>query len=180
MQNFQFQVRKAEKFWLLHIESQKLSQRAKFPSLVKLKPPQRNRSMFFKERLGSQDELTCCCFLWFFFLMFLIQFTELLTKLATDHVVEGVIDGLHDLPFPRGRVLLLIEDMVDIDRAVEDLRSHPLQEHGVGVLAGEVDDDGHARRPHVRPHQQRLASLALVLGRIRPDPDLVLGVGLCV
>ena len=93
-------------------------------------------------------------------------------------MIDGVIHGLHDLPLPLGGLLLSVEHVVHVHRPVEVPGPQPLEKHGVGVLAGEVDDDGLAGGPHVGLDDQGLAGLTLVLQGVGPDPDSVLGIGL--
>ena len=97
---------------------------------------------------------------------------------ATHHVVDGVVDGLDDLHLPVVLALWPVEHVVDVDRAEEDLWPHPLEEHGVPVLTGQVDHPRLAGRAHVRPHEERERGLALVLQGERADPNLVLRVRL--
>ena len=94
-------------------------------------------------------------------------------------MVNRVVDRLDDLLLPLLLGLPLVHHVVDVDGPVEELGPQPLQEHRVGVLAGQVDDDGLAGGAHVRHDEDGLGGLSLVLQRVGADPDLVLGVGLC-
>ena len=94
-------------------------------------------------------------------------------------MVDGVVDRLDDLLLPLVLGLPLVHHVVDVHGPVEELRAQPLQEHGVGVLASEVHDEGLAGGAHVRHDEGGLGGLALVLEGVGADPDLVLGVGLC-
>ena len=101
------------------------------------------------------------------------------TNIVAYHVVEGVVDRLDDLCVPVFVFLFPVVDVVDVDRPVELDGSHPLEEHGVGVLTGEIGNDGWPGRPDVGANHQRLRRLALVLGRVSFDPYLVLRIWFC-
>ncbi len=94
-------------------------------------------------------------------------------------MVNGVVDGLDDLALPLILALHSIEHVVDVDCPVEGGGPQPLEEHRVGVLASEIHDDRPPGGHHIRAHQQRLARLALVLQRVRAEPDLVLRIRFC-
>jgi hypothetical protein len=49
-------------------------------------------------------------------------------------VVDCVVYGLDDLPLPSFALLQLVEHVVDVDRPVEELGTHPLEKERVRIL----------------------------------------------
>ena len=100
-----------------------------------------------------------------------------MTKIMdTYHVVYSVVHRFNNLSFPFFFVLYFIKYVVDINSSVELLRPDPLEEHGLGVLAGQVDDDGRSRRADICPNKKWIARFTFILRRVRSDPNLVLRV----
>ena len=115
--------------------------------------------------------------------MFSVHCSLFTINVNTDHVVDGVVDGLHDLLLPAevhpGVLPGPVEDVVDVDGPVEELRPDPLDEHRVAGLTGQVHDDGLPRLQDVRHYRDFPGRLPLLFTRVSSDPDLVFFVGLC-
>lgn len=92
------------------------------------------------------------------------------------HMVDGVIDGLNHLAFPRVLVFWTIHHVVDVHSAIEDFRSKPFEEHGVPILTGEIDDQWLTWSLHIRSNVNGFRGFALILGGVRSDPQFVLGI----
>lgn len=97
-------------------------------------------------------------------------------NIVAYHVVEGVVDRLHNLLVPLLVAVLLVMDVIDVHRPEKHGGPHPFQEHCVSILASQVGYNWRSWSSDISHHHQGLRAFSIILSGVGFDPDLILRV----